>query len=97
MAFLKQSTAYTRTFKMISSVDHISAKSGAAPVVKISKAGGTFANAAGTVTEVSNGWYKVALTGGDTDTVGDLAYFITGTGSDDTDFVDQVLAFLVFR
>ena len=82
---------------MISSSDHLSLKTGAAPVVNVSKAGGAFAAAGGTVTEVGNGWYKVSLTTTDTNTVGDLAYYITGSGSDDTDFVDQVLTFLVFR
>ena len=97
MAFLKQSTTYTRLFKMISSSDHVSLKTGAAPVVNISKDGGTFAAAAGTVTEIANGWYKISLTAADTSTVGDLAFYITGSGADDTDFVDQVLTFLVFR
>lgn len=89
---LKQSTAYTRMFKLISSTDHISLKTGVSPVVNISKAGGAFGAAGGTVTEVSNGWYKVALTTTDTNTLGDIAFYITGTGADDTDFVDSVSA-----
>lgn len=92
MGLLKQSTVYTRTFKMISSTDHISLKTGAAPVVNLSKAGGSFGGAAGTVSEIANGWYKVALTTGDTGTLGDLSYYITGTGADDTDFLDQIVA-----
>ena len=90
MAILAKSTAYSRMFKMISSTDHLSLKTGASPVVNISKAGGAFGAAGGAVTEVANGWYKVALNTTDTGTVGDLAYYITGTGADDTDFVDQV-------
>jgi hypothetical protein len=90
MAVLKQSTTYSRMFKMISSVDHLSLKTGASPVVNISKAGAAFGAAAGTVTEIANGWYKVALTTADTNTVGDLAFYITGTSADDTDFSDQV-------
>jgi len=92
MAHLKQSTAYTRTFFLVSSTDHLSAKTGASPTVNISKAGGAYAAAGGAVTEIANGWYKVALTTTDTNTLGDLAYHITGTGSDDADFVDQVFA-----
>src|SRR5438105_4100227 len=92
MALLKQSTAYTRMFKMIDSADHISKKTGLTCTVNISKAGAAFGAAGGTVTEVANGWYKVALTTTDTNTVGDLAYYITATGADDTDFVDQVTA-----
>jgi hypothetical protein len=89
---LKQSTAYTRMFKMISSSDHLSLKTTASPVVNISKAGAAFGAAAGAVTEIANGWYKVALTTADTGTLGDLAFYITGTGADDTDFCDQVSA-----
>lgn len=90
MALLKQSTAYTRSFKMISSSDHFSLKTGAAPVVNLSKAGAAFGAAGGTVTEIANGWYKIALSTTDTNTLGDLAYYITGTGADDTDFCDQI-------
>ena len=93
MALLKQSTAYTRTFKMIDSADHFSKKTGLTCTVNISKAGAAFGAAGGTVTEIANGWYKVALTTTDTNTLGDLSYYITATGADDTDFVDQVVAF----
>lgn len=92
MALLKQSTAFTRMFKMIDSADHFSKKTGLTCTVNISKAGGAFAAAGGTVTEVANGWYKIALTTTDTNTVGDLSFYITATGADDTDFVDQVSA-----
>lgn len=90
MALLKLSTAYTRAFKMVSSTDHFSLKTGAAPVVNLSKAGAAFGAAAGAVSEITSGWYKVALSTVDTGTLGDLAYYITGTGADDTDFCDQV-------
>jgi hypothetical protein len=90
MAVLKQSTTYKRMFKMISSTDHLSLKASASPVVNISKNGGAFAAAGGAVTEVANGWYYVSLNTTDTNTLGDLAFYITGTGADDTDFCDQV-------
>src|SRR6266850_2934202 len=90
MALIKGGVTYTRLFKMISSTDHFSLKTGASPVVNISKNGGAFAAAGGTITELTNGWYKIALTNTDTNTIGDLAYYITGTGADDTDFTDQV-------
>lgn len=92
MAVVKQGTAYTRMFMMVESADHITALTGASPAVNISKAGAAFGAAAGTVTEVANGWYKVALTTADTGTLGDLAYHITATSGDATDFVDQVTA-----
>lgn len=90
MAFYKQSTAYTRTFKMIDSSDHFSKKTGLTCTVNISKAGAAFGAAGGAVAEIANGWYKVSLNTTDTNTVGDLAFYITATGADDTDFVDQV-------
>jgi|SRR5215471_19935680 len=92
MATLKQSTTYTRVFLMVQSSDHISALTGASPSVNLSKSGGAFAAAGGTVTEISSGWYKVALTTTDTNTVGDLAYHITAASGDPTDFSDQVSA-----
>lgn len=91
MAAYSQSVAYTRTFKMIDSADHFSKKTGLTCTVNISKAGGAFGAAAGSVSEVANGWYKVALTTADTGTLGDLSFYITATGADDTDFVDQVI------
>lgn len=40
---------------------------------KVSKAGGAFGNATGTVTEISLGWYKMVFAAGDLDTIGALA------------------------
>jgi hypothetical protein len=58
--------------------------------VAISKAGAAFGAAAGAVTEVAYGWYKVSLTAGDTNTLGDLAYQCTAPGADPCAFADQV-------
>ena len=93
MALLKQSTAYVRTFFLVQSADHLSALTGATPTVNISKAGAAFGAAAGAVAEIGNGWYKCSLTTADTGTLGDLAFHVTATSADDTDFVDQVIAF----
>lgn len=94
MAILKQSTAYTRMFVMISSTDHISPATGQTVSVNLSKAGATGAAAGGSVSEVDSthmpGWYKIALTTTDTNTLGDLAYHCTGSAADPTDFVDQI-------
>lgn len=91
MAFYLKSTAFTRMFKMIDSADHLAKKTGLTCTVNLSKAGAAFGAAGGTVSEVANGWYKVALSTTDTNTAGDLAFYITATGADDTDFVDQVV------
>lgn len=93
MALIQQSTAYTRSFLMVSSTDHITGLTGAAVTVNLSKAGAAFGAAAGAVTEIANGWYKVALTAADTGTLGDLAIHCTATGGDPTDFADEVVAF----
>lgn len=92
MALLSQSTSYTATFLMVQSNDHISALTGATVTVSISKNGGAFAAPSGgaTATEISNGWYKIALSATDTNTVGDLDYHCTATSGDPTDFRDQV-------
>lgn len=99
MALLYRSTAYNRAFKMIDGTDHLSAKTGMSLVLKLSKNGAAFANAGGTTSEIGNGWYLAALNTTDTNTFGDLAYYIIATGTtatnfaDDTDFVDQVVNF----
>lgn len=91
MAQLKQGVAYTRSFLMVQSADHLTPLTGATVTVLLSKAGAAFGAAAGTVTEIAHGWYKVALTTADTGTAGDLAYNCTAaSGGDPTDFADQV-------
>lgn len=45
---------------------------------KISKNGAAFGNAAGTVTEMSLGWYKMVFDAADLDTAGDLACELSG-------------------
>jgi len=91
MALLKKSTVRNRAFLMVSNTDHITGKTGAGPAVTLSKDGSAFAAAGGAITELTNGWYVIAYTTTDSDTLGDLAVHITGTGADPTDFVDQVV------
>jgi hypothetical protein len=93
MAVLRQSAAYTRLFLLVQSADHITGLTAATPTVQLSKAGAGFAGAAGTVTEIGSGWYKIALTSGDTANIGELAYHITAASADPTDFVDQITTF----
>lgn len=79
---LSKSTAYTRMFFM--------GVTGLTLTVTLSKAGGSFAAAGGSVSEVASGWYKIALTTTDTNTLGDLAYHATDGGTNIEDFCDQV-------
>jgi hypothetical protein len=92
MGLLKQSTARARTFLMVASSDHLTGIAAASPVVTLSKAGAAFAAAGGAVTDLGNGWYSIALTTTDTNTLGDLAFHVTGTGADPTDWADEVSA-----
>lgn len=88
---LKQSTARNVTFLMVLSSDHVSPATGKTVTVTLSKDSGTFGAAAGTVTEIANGWYCVALTTTDTNTLGDLSIHCTAASCDNTDIVRQVV------
>lgn len=78
---------------MYLSSDHISAATGKTLTVTLSKDGGAFAAAGATVTEISSGWYKIALTTTDTNTLGTLVIRATAASSDDGEFVQEVVAF----
>ena len=92
MSAIQQGTTYVQNFIVVSSTDHVSPLLGGSPVVTLSKGGSAFAPAAGTVSEISSGWYSITLTPVDTNTVGDLSFHITTVGGDNTDFNAQVLA-----
>lgn len=94
MRILKQSsTAQPLCFLMVQSSDHISALTGASPTVKLSKSGGSFADPTGTVTEIANGWYKVAGNATDTGTLGPLLLHATAASGDPVDIEFEVVAF----
>jgi hypothetical protein len=96
MAVLKQSTAYTKVFSMVTSASHYLPLTGAAPVVNISKAGGTFGVATNSpATEIANGFYKINMAVGDLNTLGDLAYYITAASGDAVFMVDQIQIHLI--
>jgi hypothetical protein len=79
---------------MVLTSDHISPATGKTVTVNIAKAGNAFGAPSGgaTATEMSVGWYKIALSATDTNTLGDLSFDCTAAGADNTDFVDQVFA-----
>ncbi len=89
----KSSTARPLLFLLLSSTDHITGKTGATPTVTISKAGGAFGAPGGAVTEVGNGWYKVAGSATDTATTGPLLLHATAAGADPCDDRYEVVAF----
>lgn len=87
------SSSYPLVFFMVDSSDHVTAKTGLSPTITISKAGGSFASASGSVSEIGNGWYKVAGNATDSGTLGPLVLHATGTGADATDAVYEVVAY----
>jgi hypothetical protein len=92
MRELKQSTAANLAVFMTDSSDHVSGKAGLTLTIAASKDGAAFASISPTVTELTAGWYKLALTSSHTDTLGDLAVHVTATGADPTDFVSRIIA-----
>jgi len=91
---IKQSqTAQPLEFLMVDSTDHVTAKTGLTPTVTLSKNGGAFASPAGAVTEIGNGWYKVAGNATDANTLGPLLLHATGTGADPADGRFDVVAY----
>lgn len=82
MIALPASVAYTHVFKAYLSSDHLTAATGKTIAITISKNGGAFGNpsaGATNATEISIGWYSVALSTTDMNTVGVLA--ISGTAA----------------
>lgn len=92
MSLLKQSTAYNAAFWLANTQDSITGLTGASPTVTLSKNGGAFAAAGGSTTEIGSGWYYIALTTTDTNTLGDLVVHATATSADAADLTHQVLA-----
>ena len=78
-------------FLMIDSALHIAGKTGLSPTVTISKNGGAFGAPAGSVTELANGWYKIAGNATDADTLGPLLVHAEATGADPVDDRYQVV------
>ena len=76
---------------LVSSTDHKTAVTGATVTVQVSKNGGAFAGASGSVTQVGQGWYYVALSAGETDTTGPLLVRATATGADEWRDYHQVV------
>lgn len=94
--FLAQSTARDITVFMVDSADHVTGKTGLTLAVQVSKAAASFASISPTVTELAFGWYKIALTSGHTDTLGELDFHISATGADPADFKRFVIPTVLY-
>lgn len=84
-------TTPTILFLLVSSTDDKTAVTGATPTVTLSKAGGAFVAVTNAVSEISAGFYKVALTATETNTAGALAVIATATGADTWRDIHQVV------
>ncbi len=89
---LVQSTAFNRPIFMVGTADHITGLAGLTLTITASKDGAAFASISPTVTDLGNGWYSLALTTTHTNTLGALAFHITGAAADPTDFADLVVS-----
>lgn len=83
----QSSTEAALLFFLTLSSDHLSPATGLAPTVTLSKNGAAFAAPAGAVTEIANGWYKVAGNATDTNTLGPLALHASVATADNCDLV----------
>lgn len=90
MRILHKNAAVNVMVLMVDSTDHVTGKTGLTLTITASKNGAAFASISPTVTERGDGWYSIALTASHTDTEGDLALHITGTGADPTDTLSNV-------
>lgn len=91
MRLLKKDTARDVVVFMTDVNDHTTGKTGLTLTITASKDAGSFNSISPTVTELTNGWYKLALTTSHIDTKGDFALHITGSGADPTDVLMQVV------
>lgn len=80
-------------FLMIDSTDHITGKTGLTVTVTLSKNCGAFGAVSGVVTEIGNGWYKLAANATDAATLGALVLHATATGADPVDDRHEVVLF----
>ena len=96
MALILQGATYNRAFLMVLSSNHLTGSSFGGVIVNIAK-GGTqswqLASGSAYVNAGGGGIYYLPLGVNDTNTLGDLAYWCTGTNVDDTNFIDQVVGF----
>jgi hypothetical protein len=83
----QSSTECALLFFLVLSSDHISPATGLSPTVTLSKNGAAFASPSGTVSEIANGWYKVAANATDTNTLGPLALHASVATADNCDMI----------
>lgn len=86
-------TTYPIVFMMVDSTDHVTGETGLTPTVTLSKNGGGYAAAAGSVTELGGGLYALAGNATDRDTLGELwVHADGGAGVDKADFKVDIVS-----
>ena len=92
MQIKQNSASLALVFFMKDSTDHVSGKTGLTPTVTLSKNGAAFSSPAGAVSEIANGFYKVAPHATDSNTLGILALTATGSGADRCAMAYEIVA-----
>lgn len=91
----QSTTTQDLLFFMADNIDGQTGKTGLSPTVTLSKNGGSFASPSGAVSEIANGWYKVAGNATDSNTLGPLILHAEASGAVPYDAVFQVVAYAV--
>ena len=78
-----KNTEWTCVFVMKLSSDHVTPATGKTVTATISKDGGSFSSCTNSVSEISNGWYKITLTATEMN-AGFVALKFTETDCDQT-------------
>lgn len=79
-----KNSAFSFPFKMVDATDFVSPEPGLSVTATVSKDGAAFAAAAGTVTEIGNGWYEMPASAADMN-AGRLIFRFTATGAAPTE------------
>lgn len=83
----KDGSTVNLPFFMTLASDHVSPATGLSPTVTISKNCGAFASPAGAVTEIANGWYKLAGNATDSNTAGPLVLHASAGTADNSEAI----------
>jgi hypothetical protein len=91
----QNTTTYPIVFLLVDSNDHVTGKTGlgATPTITISKNGGSFGPASGTVSELVDGWYVLSGNVSDRDTLGSLGIHVEATGTDPCDLLVLIVKY----
>jgi hypothetical protein len=88
--WIPQGEPYDVKIYLRSLSDHMTGVEGVDLSIFVSKSG-PFVYVSRDISEIGGGWYKISLTGEDTDTLGDLLIRAQGVGTDPSDISVQVV------